>query len=198
MQREHFSLFTDFACDHLDSRLKISILLASFAAFAPNGPPRSFPPWGYCAADRAVALFLSSKGGKKKPFERSLWRRPRHRERPQARPRKQRALATRFAFARSGGVDVTRLSARFGGIRAKGHLRSGDREIHDRGIHPRGARNPIGNAVRPSRARSASASPITGANLKPWPLKPHATATFANSGCRPTTKCPSRDMVYMQ
>ena len=60
MQREHFSLFTDFACDHLDNRREISILLALLAAFAPNGQPRSFPPWGYCAADRAVALFRSA------------------------------------------------------------------------------------------------------------------------------------------
>jgi hypothetical protein len=61
MQREHFSLFTDFACDHLDNRREISILLAPLAAFAPNGQPRSFPPWGYCAADRAVALFLGAR-----------------------------------------------------------------------------------------------------------------------------------------
>ena len=61
MQREHFSLFMDFACDHLDNRREISILLTLFEALAPNGQPRSCPPWGYCAADRAVALFLGAR-----------------------------------------------------------------------------------------------------------------------------------------
>ena len=45
-----------------------------------------------------------------------------------------------------------------------------------------GARNPIGRCVSPPIARSASASPITGANLKPCPLKPAAIATFEWSG----------------
>jgi hypothetical protein len=51
---------------------------------------RSFPPWGYCAADRAVALFLGGRrcGG-------SLWRR---------RHQNQDALPP--AAAPSGGVDI--------------------------------------------------------------------------------------------
>ena len=176
MQREHFSLFMDFVCDHLDNRREISILLAPLAAFAPNGQPRSFPPWGYCAADRAVALFRSA----------SDWR--------AAEASLQVPALARF-LERSRPASQL---ARCGVDRAKDRRRSGDRSNHDRDIHPRGARNPIGNAVRPSTAKSASASPITGANLNPWPLKPQATATFANLGWIPTTKCPSGDMVYMQ
>ena len=53
---------------------------------------------------------------------RSLWREPRHRERPQARPRKQRALATRFAFARSGVSHAT------------GSARRRDRESNERSL----------------------------------------------------------------
>jgi hypothetical protein len=43
-------------------------------------------------------------------------------------------------------------------------------------------RNPIGNAVFPSNTKSAKASAITGANLKPWPENPAAKTTFLNSG----------------
>ena len=54
----------------------------------------------------------------------------------------------------------------------------------------RDERKPMGSLVSPLVARSASASPTTGANLKPCPLNPQAIATRdpAASGCRPTTK----------
>ena len=58
-----------------------------------------------------------------------------------------------------------------------------------------GLKNPIGSFVPRVVARSASTSPITGANLKPWPLKPQAIATFACDGCSPTTKSVSADIV---
>ena len=58
-----------------------------------------------------------------------------------------------------------------------------------------GLKKPIGSVVLPSVDRSASTSPITGANLNPCPLKPQAIATFACAGCSPTTKFESADIV---
>ena len=50
---------------------------------------------------------------------------------------------------------------------------------HARAITGRSAdRNATGSVVRPSSARSANAEPTTGANLKPWPLKPAAMKTL--------------------
>jgi hypothetical protein len=59
----------------------------------------------------------------------------------------------------------------------------------------RGPRNPTGSSVAPFVARSASASPSTGANLKPCPESPAASATRSWRGCRPSRKCPSGDIV---
>ena len=42
--------------------------------------------------------------------------------------------------------------------------------------------------VAPSVARSARISPITGANLKPWPEQGEATMTFGAPGSRSMMK----------
>jgi hypothetical protein len=61
----------------------------------------------------------------------------------------------------------------------------------------RGSNRPIGWAVVPVVARSASTSPTTGTNLKPCPEKPHATVTLACAGCCAMTKCWSAVLEYM-
>ena len=43
-------------------------------------------------------------------------------------------------------------------------------------------RKPMGNDVLPCCTRSARATAIRGANLKPWPEKPAAKTTLLNSG----------------
>jgi hypothetical protein len=43
-------------------------------------------------------------------------------------------------------------------------------------------RKSMGSGVAPSVAKSASTRPSTGANLKPWPERPAANATFACTG----------------
>ena len=47
----------------------------------------------------------------------------------------------------------------------------------------------------PSNASPARISPITLANVKPWPDKPAALTTRSCAGCFPITKCSSGEFV---
>ena len=67
--------------------------------------------------------------------------------------------------------------------------------VHKDTLNRLSPKNPIGNSVRPSIARSAKACPRTPVNLKPWPESPAAKTTCGCSGWRSTRKCSSRVMV---
>jgi hypothetical protein len=51
----------------------------------------------------------------------------------------------------------------------------------------------------PVSARSATISPTTGTNSKPWPENPAVTvADSERAGCRAITKCSSGGLEYMR
>ena len=176
----------------VDSRQAIGAT-AIFVPTAPEGAgsTRSFPPWGYCEADLAVALFY---------FPRLF---------PEAV-----SLFPEASIANSSGEEVLgkrsprEIRARGGAATPRWFLvaparcetsanRRHSAESPTVGPHIAllGLKKPIGSVVLPSVDRSASTSPITGANLNPCPLKPQAIATFACAGCSPTTKFESADIV---
>ena len=75
---------------------------------------------------------------------------------------------------------------------------AGPRRTASRSEPPRVEGREVEAASCRRSTRSASTSPSTGVNLKPWPEKPQASSTRGASGCGPTTKFSSGVRVYQQ